>query len=128
MAPHALHDRHAAQRTQHVGQVHAVAHITGAGLPGNVPRVLPEGVGVELDPRRWRRHPVFDLIQSSGNVDEAEMRNTFNLGLGLVLAVEARGVDAVLRAFESTGHTASIVGEVVPSDAVDEARVTFVGG
>jgi hypothetical protein len=86
-----------------LGQVHALAHITGGGLPGNVPRVLPDGVGVVLDPRRWPRPEIFDLIQRAGDIEEAEMRRTFNLGLGLVLSVEAQGADSVLRAPSATG-------------------------
>ena len=109
------------------GMVHAAAHITGGGLPGNVPRVLPEGVGVTLDLRRWPRPEIFDLIQRAGDIEEAEMRRTFNLGLGMVLAVEAGGADTVLRTLRAHGVEAAIVGEVVASDAVDDDRVTFVG-
>ena len=109
------------------GMIHAAAHITGGGLPGNVPRVLPEGVGVTLDLRRWPRPEIFDLIQRAGDIEEAEMRRTFNLGLGMVLAVEAGGADTVLRTLRAHGVEAAIVGEVVASDAVDDDRVTFVG-
>jgi phosphoribosylformylglycinamidine cyclo-ligase len=109
------------------GQIHAIAHITGGGLPGNVPRVLPDGVGVLLDARRWMRPAVFDLIAREGNVEEHEMRRTFNLGLGMVIVAEAAGADAVMADLRRGGFTCSIVGEVVPSDAMDDARVTFVG-
>ena len=109
------------------GMIHAAAHITGGGLPGNIPRVLPEGVGVVLDTRRWTRHEIFNVIQSAGDVEEAEMRRTFNLGLGMVLVVEAGGADTVLRSVRADGMTASLVGEVVATDAVDDDRVTFVG-
>lgn len=108
------------------GHVHAMAHITGGGLPGNIPRVLPEGIGVVLDPRAWQRHEIFTLIQRAGDVEEAEMRRTFNLGLGLVCMVEAGGADTVLRAFRGCGLTAAIVGEVVPSTAQDDDRVVFL--
>ncbi len=108
------------------GQVRAVAHITGAGLPGNVPRVLPDRHGVTLDPRRWPRPEIFRLIQQAGDVEEAEMRRTFNLGLGLVVVAAAQGADAVLAAFRELGQGADIVGEVVPSDAVDDDRVVFL--
>jgi len=108
------------------GMVHAVAHITGGGLPGNIPRVLPEGIGVLLDLRRWPRPEIFDLIQHAGDIDEVEMRCTFNLGLGMVLVVEA-GADTVLRSLKACGVGAAIVGEVVASDAIDDERVTFIG-
>ncbi len=115
------------RRAMASGQIHAMAHVTGGGIAGNVPRVLPDGVGVALDARRWPRPPIFDVIQKAGDVEEAEMRRTFNLGLGMVLVVEAAGADTVLRELHAHGLGAAIVGEVVPSEAVDEARVTFVG-
>lgn len=118
----------AVQRAVTTGQVRAVAHITGAGLPGNVPRVLPDGVGVTLDLRRWPRPEIFSLIQKAGDVEEAEMRRTFNLGLGLTVVCAAQGADAVLATFRESGHAADYVGEVVASDAVDDDRVVFVGG
>ncbi len=116
----------AVQRAVVTGQVRAVAHITGAGLPGNIPRVLPPGVGVTLDSRRWPRPAIFALIQAAGDVEEAEMRRTFNLGLGLVVVTAAQGADSVLAAFRDMGQPADIVGEVVASDAVDDDRVVFV--
>ena len=114
-------------RAMSSGQIHAMAHITGGGIAGNVPRVLPDGIGVVLDPRKWPRPELFDIIQRAGNIEESEMRRTFNLGLGMVLVVEAAGADTVLRELAANGLRAAIVGEVVPSDAVDDARVTFVG-
>ena len=63
------------------------AHITGGGLPGNIPRILPKGLGVALDTRTWPRPDVFDRIAMEGPVDEAEMRRTFNLGIGMAVVV-----------------------------------------
>ena len=68
--------------------VRAMSHITGGGLPGNLPRVLPEGLGVRLE-QLWPRAPIFDLIARGARVDEAEMRRTFNLGVGFVFVVGA---------------------------------------
>ncbi|MEI8258805.1 MAG: phosphoribosylformylglycinamidine cyclo-ligase [Deltaproteobacteria bacterium] len=110
------------------GWVHGAAHITGGGLPGNVPRVLPDGLGVRVDPARWPRPAVFDLVQKAGNVDEHEMRRTFNLGLGLVVMCHVEHADDVVRAFEQSGERAARIGEVISSDADFEARVEFVGG
>ncbi|MBI2898365.1 MAG: phosphoribosylformylglycinamidine cyclo-ligase [Deltaproteobacteria bacterium] len=100
----------------------AAAHITGGGLPGNIPRVLPEGLGARIDPRRWKRHAIFDLVQRLGPVEEDEMRCTFNLGLGLVMVVPARRADGCVDALGAAGWTAARVGEVV--EVVGE-RVTF---
>ncbi|MFO0651612.1 MAG: phosphoribosylformylglycinamidine cyclo-ligase [Polyangiales bacterium] len=115
------------RRAMSSGQIRAMAHITGGGIAGNVPRVLPDGIGVAIDRRRWVRHELFDIIQKAGDIDEAEMRRTFNLGLGMVVIAEAAGADTVLRELKAHHLDAAIVGEVVPSDAVDDARVTFVG-
>lgn len=109
------------------GQVHAAAHITGGGLPGNVPRVLPDGLGVRFDLRHWQRQAIFDVIQRAGDIEEEELRHTFNLGLGMVVITEARGADSVLRVFAQHGQRATIVGEVISTSAVDEARVEFIG-
>ena len=99
----------------------ALSHITGGGLPGNVPRVLPEGLGVELDPKAWTRAPVFDLIQRLGGVTEDEMRRAFNMGLGLVIVVPPAATSA------STARCASVVGRVIDAPGVEfEERVRFV--
>src|SRR5271170_6980817 len=74
--------------------IRAMSHITGGGLPGNLPRVLPEGLGVRIE-RAWPRAPIFDLVQRAGGVSEDEMRSTFNLGVGFVFVVAA---DAAARA------------------------------
>jgi phosphoribosylformylglycinamidine cyclo-ligase len=71
------------------GLVHAVAHITGGGLPGNLPRVLPEGMSAELDWGSWPVPPVFDLLQDVGRLPFDEMLRVFNLGLGLVFVTPA---------------------------------------
>jgi len=110
-----------------VGGVRAISHITGGGLPGNVPRVLPDGLGVELRADAWKRAPLFDLIAALGNVSTAEMRRTFNMGLGLAVIVAPESVDAVLRSLSESGEQASVVGRVCEAPgAVDDARVRFV--
>lgn len=66
--------------------VKGIAHITGSGLPGNVPRIIPDGLSCVLDRKTWTPLPIFTLMQKLGNVDEMEMFNTFNMGVGLVIA------------------------------------------
>jgi len=73
-----------------------VAHITGGGIPGNVPGILPEGLGARIDRASWRIPAIFRLVQERGAIDVDEMYRAFNMGLGLVLAVAPRDVDAVL--------------------------------
>ncbi len=91
-------------------QIKAMAHITGGGFVGNIPRVLPEGVGVRLDRSAWEVPAVFRLIQERGRVSEQEMYRVFNMGIGLVLLVP---VPEVKRAQEVLPE-AVVIGEVVP--------------
>jgi phosphoribosylformylglycinamidine cyclo-ligase len=93
-------------------QVKAIAHITGGGLPGNVPRVLGAGVDAVFERSRWERPRIFDEIQQCG-VDEAEMERVFNLGLGMVLAVPDGLVDPARAALALGGQESAVVGRVV---------------
>ncbi|MDP2674710.1 MAG: phosphoribosylformylglycinamidine cyclo-ligase [Dehalococcoidia bacterium] len=86
-----------------------IAHITGGGIPGNVPRVLPDGLGARIDRAAWETPPLFRLIQARGNVAEEEMYRTFNMGIGIVLAVAPDDVEAVRARLPE----ALVVGEVV---------------
>jgi phosphoribosylformylglycinamidine cyclo-ligase len=107
------------------GGIKAFCHVTGGGLPGNLPRVLPDGLGAELDERCWQRPPIFDLIAQRGNVAVEEMRATFNLGLGLIAVVDAARAQDLLTVFERGGERASIVGRIIETGPVNE-RVRFV--
>ena len=64
-----------------------MSHITGGGIPGNLPRCLPEGMTVDVDYDSWERPEIFNVIQKAGDVEEEEMRKTFNLGIGYCLVV-----------------------------------------
>jgi phosphoribosylformylglycinamidine cyclo-ligase len=87
-----------------------VAHVTGGGLPGNVPRVLPSGLGVRLDPRRWPMPSVMRLIGTLAGIDEPEVRSTFNGGIGMVLVVAPAAVSTLVAA----APEALRIGEVAP--------------
>lgn len=93
-------------------RVKAMAHITGGGLPGNLPRVLPTGVGAELDPRSWSVPPVFRAIAERGPVEPEEMAKTFNMGIGLAVVVAPEDADAALRAAHQVGENAQIIGRL----------------
>ncbi|MHB8220248.1 MAG: phosphoribosylformylglycinamidine cyclo-ligase [Acidimicrobiales bacterium] len=95
------------------GGVHACAHITGGGIPGNVVRVLPPDCDAELDRRTWTRPRLMGEIARLGDVADDEMARVFNLGLGMVVVVDHHAVDAVLGAFSNAGHRATVVGHVV---------------
>ena len=98
--------------------VHGIAHITGGGLPGNVPRALPDGLAARLDPSRWRMPSVMRLFGALGGLDDEELRATFNGGLGMVMVVPPAAVAAVIGATAEHGIEAMVVGEVTDA-AVD---------
>jgi phosphoribosylformylglycinamidine cyclo-ligase len=93
--------------------VKGMAHITGGGLLLNVPRMLPDNVQARLDRTRWPRQPLFDWLQRSGGVDDDEMHRVFNCGIGMVLAVAAKDVDAAIASLEQHGETAYDIGGIV---------------
>ena len=90
-------------------QIKGMAHITGGGLVDNIPRVLPEAVGVRLDKKTWAVPPVFKLIQDRGNVDAAEMYRVFNMGIGMALICAPDDVSALIRKLPPV----KVIGEVV---------------
>jgi phosphoribosylformylglycinamidine cyclo-ligase len=92
--------------------VHALAHITGGGLPGNLPRVLPDGLGASLDSGTWTRPAVFDWLAEVGNIADDEMYRTFNCGLGMILCVAAADAEQALAILNDAGEQAAIVGQV----------------
>jgi phosphoribosylformylglycinamidine cyclo-ligase len=102
--------------------IRGAAHITGGGLPGNVPRALPDGLGSRLDPRRWSIPSVQRLFGALGGMDDAELRATFNGGLGMVLIVPPGAISPALRILEAQDVPAAVVGEVVEVEALDGAR------
>ncbi len=90
-----------------------MAHITGGGLPENLPRCLPDGLAARVDPGSWERPVLFRWLQEQGEIPEADLWHTFNLGVGLVLVVPAEAVDATLALVQSTGFQGWRLGEVV---------------
>jgi phosphoribosylformylglycinamidine cyclo-ligase len=109
--------------------VRAMSHITGGGIPGNLPRVLPDGLGARVDMSRLRRAPVFDHLAAIGPVEEHEMRATFNVGLGYVVVVPHAHAPRALEILRGVGEEPVLLGEVigVPADRAFEERVEFVG-
>ena len=101
--------------------VHAVAHITGGGLPGNLPRVLPRGCGAVLRRGSWATPRIFAEVQRAGGVSDEEMARVFNLGLGMVVVVAPSDVQAAVEVLGGAGVDAAAVGEVVTGGR----RVTF---
>ena len=100
--------------------VHALAHITGGGLPENLPRVLPHGVNAEIDLGSWRRPAVFSWLQQQGNVEENEMLRTFNCGIGMVAAVAAADADKATALLEAAGETVFRIGSITAGDGAPQ--------
>ena len=92
--------------------VHACAHITGGGMPGNIPRVLPDGMRAVIDSRTWKRPAIFDWLQEQGDVDNYEMFRTFNCGIGMVLALDPADIEEALNILRQAGETAYVIGHI----------------
>ena len=94
------------------GGVHALAHITGGGLTENLPRVLPENLGADIDLDAWELPGVFKWMAQTGSIAEAEMLKTFNCGIGMILSVSADRADALVEVLQSEGETVARLGTV----------------
>lgn len=94
--------------------VHAVAHITGGGLPGNVNRVLPGVLDAVLDPGAWEPPRIFDELQRIGGVTDAEMRKVFNMGIGMAAVVPPEAVHKAIDVLSTQGHRATAIGVIAP--------------
>jgi phosphoribosylformylglycinamidine cyclo-ligase len=90
-------------------------HITGGGLLENIPRVLPNGVGVEINKDSWPSLPVFDLMQSIGNVDETEMFRSFNMGIGMVFIADPNDVSNIKKVLKGLSSV-FLIGSVINGD------------
>lgn len=94
-------------------QINGIAHITGGGLPDNIERILPYGLQAQIVRGTWKVLPIFQLIQKFGKVEEAEMYKTFNMGVGMVLAVKRKDVAGVMRVIKKGNVKAYEIGRVV---------------
>ncbi|MFN3715888.1 MAG: phosphoribosylformylglycinamidine cyclo-ligase [Thiobacillus sp.] len=93
--------------------VKGMAHITGGGITGNLPRCLPENMAARIDPASWVRPPLFDWLQQAGNVEPGEMLRTFNCGIGMCVVVSAADADAAKAHLAASGETVWQIGEIV---------------
>lgn len=93
-------------------RVNAISHITGGGFYENVPRMLKAGFTAVIEKDRCFKKPIFDLIMKTGNIPERDMYNTFNMGNGLVIAVDADKADEAVRILQAAGEQAAVVGEI----------------
>jgi phosphoribosylformylglycinamidine cyclo-ligase len=98
------------------GLAQGLVHVTGGGLPGNLRRIMPEGCRAAVDYEAWTRPPLFSLIQREGDVPEDDMRQTFNLGIGLVAVVREADVDEARRMLEEKGEEVLRIGQVTTDE------------
>jgi phosphoribosylformylglycinamidine cyclo-ligase len=104
-------------------EIKGMAHITGGGFIENIPRMLPEGIGAEIDYGSWPIPPIFDLLQETGKLNRKEMFNIFNMGIGMVLVVKEPDLVNVIELLEAQGERAYIIGRTTAGEGV-----TFGGG
>jgi len=97
-------------------EVHALAHITGGGLPENLPRVLPEGCRAVIDSASWQRPAVFDWLQQQGNIADSEMYRTFNCGVGMVVVLPAAQAEQAIAKLNAAGEQAFLIGSIEKHD------------
>lgn len=98
--------------------VHGVAHITGGGFDENIPRILGEGLGAEIEEGSWEILPVFRLLERCGGIPHREMFNIFNMGIGMVVALSETDVPKALESLQASGLKPSVIGKVVKGNGV----------
>jgi phosphoribosylformylglycinamidine cyclo-ligase len=100
------------------GKIRAMAHVTGGGIPGNLPRSLPEGLGARIRRASWEIPPLFRTLAELGGVEEEEMFRVFNMGVGMLVVVAPEDAEAMLEALQGAGEAAWEIGEVVEGEGV----------
>jgi phosphoribosylformylglycinamidine cyclo-ligase len=108
----AIHRSYAAAVVPILGRVHGLAHITGGGIPGNLVRILPAGCEAVVDPSSWELPPLFATLQQAGGISTHEMREVFNLGVGLIAVLPPTAVSAVQAAAATAGVPTWLMGEI----------------
>ena len=126
LEPTRLYVKPMLQALKATSAIKAMAHITGGGFPDNIPRVLPDGVGVRVDLSAINVPSVFGWLASVGGVAQEEMLRTFNCGIGMIVVAEAARADEAMAALRATGQDAVFLGEIVP-EAEDQPRVAYSG-
>jgi len=107
-------------------KVKGLAHITGGGITENIPRILHGSVDAEIDTGSWSRGPVFDWLSERGNIELAEMRRTFNCGVGMVVIVDAADAEKTVQFLGEQGESAWQIGQIVSADAGAARTVHYV--
>ncbi|TAJ89346.1 phosphoribosylformylglycinamidine cyclo-ligase [Reyranella sp.] len=121
LEPTRIYVKQVLQAVRATGAIKGLAHITGGGLPGNVPRCLPDGLRARLDARRWTAPAVFRWLHDVGQVPTDDMLRTFNCGLGMIVVTAAADAERVAKALTEAGETVHQVGTIerAPTDEAD---------
>lgn len=104
-------------------EVHAMCHVTGGGIPGNLPRVLPVGTAATVDRSTWSLPPIFGLIGEAGHIDRVELERAFNVGVGMIAAVAATDADRAVQHLVARGVAAWICGSVTTADGIASVQM-----
>ena len=104
-------------------EVHALAHITGGGLPENLPRVLPEHCQALIEGRSWSRPPIFNWLQEQGKIADSEMYRTFNCGIGMVVVVPADQAEQTIEILLAAGEHAGRIGSIHPREPGEQVEI-----
>ena len=96
--------------------VKGIIHITGGGFFENIPRILPEGTAAKIQIGTWEVPPIFPYIKKCGNIDKIEMFSTYNMGVGMMMIVEEKDANSIVKALREAGETADIIGQIVKTD------------
>lgn len=105
--------------------ISGIAHITGGGITGNLPRVIPKGCKAIIHRGTWEVPPIFNLLKERGEISEEEMLRTFNNGIGMILIVKHKEADEILSRLHSMGEKAFLIGEIAKAE-VDELSIEYL--
>ena len=105
-------------------RLHGLAHITGGGITGNLPRILPEDCGVVIDRKSWEPSPIFRVIQQAGKIDQEEMFRVFNMGVGLIIVAPSDEADTTIETIQGYGMAGCVMGEIRPCSSPD-TKLTY---
>lgn len=99
--------------------IHGVVHITGGGFYENIPRIIPEGLGAEIQMGTWEVPEIFRYIKKCGNVDAREMFSTFNMGIGMIMAVDPKDAEGVMALLQASGEKPSMIGKITAKEGIE---------
>lgn len=100
-------------------EIKGIAHITGGGFIENIPRILPDGIGGEVDIKAYDRLPIFDILKEKSGLGDTKLYNTFNMGIGMVLCISKENVSGVMQCLSELGESAYVIGKTVKGSGIN---------